>query len=165
MNAVADTSPLIHFAAAGILPALAGVLGRVHVPPVVRDELVVLKPEAPEVRALHGALVTWLQVVELTPLGQAEAARLGRDVDVGEAGVIALALQLDADLVVMDDQAGRRAARRRGLQVIGTAGLLVEAKKAGLVPAVAPFMAIMRDHGLWISDDLVAEVLARAGEG
>lgn len=51
-----------------------------------------------------------------------------------------------------------------GLQVIGTARLLVEAKRASLIPAVLPLLLRMRDNGYWISDKIIAEIRRQAGE-
>jgi len=66
--------------------------------------------------------------------------------------------------VLMDERRGRRAARRRGLTVIGSAGLLLQAKERGLIPALAPILERWRQSGYFLSATLVKEVLERAGE-
>jgi predicted nucleic acid-binding protein len=138
---------------------LAHLLGRASVPIEVHDELVVAKPAGPGVEALREAFATWIDVVELTPLGLIEYHQLVRSVGPGEAAAIALAAQLGADLVVMDDRLGRKAAHTKGLRVTGTVGLLVQAQQDGLIKAVWPVVATMREAGLWISDELVEKAL------
>jgi uncharacterized protein len=85
--------------------------------------------------------------------------------DIGEASTIALALQESADLVLMDEAKGRRVARDvYGLSVAGTGRMLVEAKRAGILPEVRSHMQLLRAVGYWISDAIFAEVLRQAGE-
>ena len=79
-------------------------------------------------------------------------AGLPVDLGAGEREAIALALETAADLVVLDDQAGRRLARARGLQVTGTVGVLIEARSRGLLPALRPELDRLRDAGLWMAD-------------
>jgi len=164
MIVVADTSRLIHFAVAGLLPQLGRLLGRVCIPPQVRDELVHAAPLAPGVLALREALSAWLVVVALDASGTRALSGLVDQVDQGEAAAIALALQLGADLVVIDDRDGRRAAHRGEPRVIGTVGLLVEARRKGQISALTPVLAEMRAHGLWVSDELVNRALVLVGE-
>jgi predicted nucleic acid-binding protein len=65
----------------------------------------------------------------------------------------------------MDEARGRRVARDvYGLKVIGTGRVLVEAKRAGLIPQVAPLVSAIRASGYWLSDKIVAEILRQAGE-
>ena len=79
-------------------------------------------------------------------------AGLPVDLGPGEREAIALALETAADLVVLDDQAGRRLARARGLQVTGTVGVLVEARARGLLPALRPELDRLRAAGLWLAE-------------
>jgi hypothetical protein len=62
----------------------------------------------------------------------------------GEAAAIALAVELKADLVLLDEQDGRRAAQRMGLRPLGVLGILLEAKKRGHIPVVKPLVADLR---------------------
>ncbi|MEI7894428.1 MAG: DUF3368 domain-containing protein [Myxococcales bacterium] len=85
--------------------------------------------------------------------------------DAGEANALALAASNHADLVLMDEVRGRAVARRLGLAVLGTLGLIATAKKRGLIPAARPVIAQVRSRGgLWLADKLVAEVLAGLDE-
>jgi predicted nucleic acid-binding protein len=79
-------------------------------------------------------------------------AGLPVDLGPGEREAIALALEIAADLVVLDDQVGRRLARARGLQVTGTVGVLIEARSRGLLPVLRPELDRLRAAGLWLAD-------------
>jgi predicted nucleic acid-binding protein len=81
---------------------------------------------------------------------------------------IALALHWQAAgarvLVIVDDRCGRAEARCWGLPILGTAAVLVVAKQQQLIPACAPLMAALREEGCYLSDGLVAAVLAEVDE-
>ena len=67
-------------------------------------------------------------------------------------------------LLVIDDRLGRAAARRLGLAVTGTVGVLIRAKEVGLVPAVCPLLEEIRQQGYWLSDALLVTAARLAGE-
>ena len=87
-------------------------------------------------------------------------ARLGR----GETDAIHLALHLRPDRLLMDDGEGRREALRLGLRVTGVLGLLVAAKRVGLLPAVRHEVDRLRTSGFRISEGLYKELLTSLGE-
>jgi predicted nucleic acid-binding protein len=75
--------------------------------------------------------------------------------DLGEASAIALALEARVPLVAIDERRGRLVARDVGLMVTGTLGLLLRAKRLGIIDAVAPRLAAMRQKGIWLGEALV----------
>ncbi len=85
----------------------------------------------------------WIERVEVTQLSVVNA--LTDDLDVGEAEAIALASELGADLVLMDEREGRSAAIRLGLDVAGTVGVLLNAKKQGLLAEVRTSLDDLRE--------------------
>lgn len=88
-----------------------------------------------------------------------------RDLDLGEAESIALALEESADLILLDEKEGRRAARRLGLNVIGVLGVLVEAKSKGYISKIKPFMdALRQTAGFFLAEDVYQHVLSIARE-
>lgn len=92
-------------------------------------------------------------------------AELRASLDVGEAEAIALAEEVKADIVLIDEMAGREAARIRGFKVLGTLGLLVRAKQSGLHPSVNPLIDRLRGElNFFISDELRRAILRQAGE-
>jgi predicted nucleic acid-binding protein len=104
---------------------------------------------------------SWLRVA---PLQDPRRADLLADLDWGEAEVIALAQELNADLVIIDERLARLHAKRLGLTLTGTLGVLLRAKQLGHVKAVAPLIDRLRQGGIRLSDVVVAEVLALADE-
>ncbi|MGH2615225.1 MAG: DUF3368 domain-containing protein [Thermomicrobiales bacterium] len=82
----------------------------------------------------------------------------------GERAAIALATQLSADFIVLDDLSARMAATELGLTVIGSLGLLVRAKERGLISEVRSLMEGMTSHGLYASGELYRHILSLAGE-
>lgn len=88
------------------------------------------------------------------------AAGLGR----GELEAMALYRRLGADRLLLDDGRARKVARFNGIQVVGSAGVLLLAKSEGLVKAVLPLLKQIQGAGIYLSEPLVSEVLDLAGE-
>jgi uncharacterized protein len=100
-----------------------------------------------------------------TPFNQQAVIALCRDLDRGEAETIALALELEADLVLLDERDGRYAAQRFGLEVVGVLGILLEAKSKGLIRHIQPHLEALRQKaGFYIHDKLYQQILALAEE-
>lgn len=157
---VADAGPLIVLARIGHLDVLVAVAGRVIVPTVVIDECIrdrsrpgaALLAKAFDVGTLSRELPEW--VVE--PL-------CAPGLDTGEAAAIALARALSAPLLI-DERIGRQVARAHSVRVIGTLGILLQAKQRGLVDAIGPLLERAEQAGYFVSRPLRAEALRRAGE-
>lgn len=87
------------------------------------------------------------------------------ELDDGEKEVIILGASLKDDVVLLiDDRAGRRVAQTLGLPVLGTAGLLLLAKRQGFIETIGPLIESIRHHGYWLSDSLVEQVRRQAGK-
>lgn len=149
---VSDTSPVRALANLGLLDLLGKLFGTVYVPPAVAAELA-------SPRGLSIAVdVQRLDCIAIAqPTNQQQLAELGADrrLDPGEREAIALAIEKRA-LLLMDERAGAKVAAAHGLTVVGVAGVLIRAKKAGLVPAVAPLLVHLRDvYRFHVSDQLL----------
>jgi predicted nucleic acid-binding protein len=158
---VSNTSPIIALACVGQLELLRGVYSQIIIPDAVFDEITVAGAGEPGAREI--AQATWVkcQSVHDTPL--VTALRL--ELDAGEAEAIALAIERNADLILLDERIGRRAAQRLGLTTVGTLGVLIAAKDRGLLAAVRPVLDSLRiDAGFWITDDLYNSVVNAANE-
>ena len=88
-----------------------------------------------------------------------------RGLDPGEAHAIALAIELKADELLIDERLGRREALQQRVPIIGILGILVVAKQRGLIPIVKPIMNALIDRaGFRVSDHLYQRVLALSNE-
>ncbi len=157
---VVDTGPLIFLAQIDRLDLLRHAADEVLIPPGVLQELRA-KTDA-SASKIETARRTWLRLDSLRD--QTMLKVLSLDLDAGEAEVIALAHERSADRTVMDDLAGRRYARRLGLPLVGTIGLLLAARLRGEVNSLKDEIQRLRDAGFFASEALVAEVLRAAGE-
>ncbi len=82
----------------------------------------------------------------------------------GEVEVMILAQERKADLVILDDNAAKKTAKYLGLSVTGTLGVLVKAKRQGIIKEVRPLLAEMRQKGFYVSNAVEQMVLEQAGE-
>lgn len=153
---VSNASPLINLARIGHLDLLQAVYNELVILQAVWEEVVVAgagQPGAEQVRQAD-----WIRVRPVTNRHLVNALR--QDLDAGEAEAIALAAELGADLLLMDERLGRETARHLGLRCIGLIGILVEAKHRGLIQAMKPYLDMLRDiAGFRIRDDLYQRVL------
>jgi hypothetical protein len=150
---VSNASPLISLGAIGQLHLLHRLFGDVFIPAAVRQEI----------KSVEISTESWVvaRKIELPLLSRA----LESELDPGEAEAIALAVELRADLLLMDERRGRRAADRFGLKVLGVLGILVEAKRRDLIERVEPLLIDLRERaGFRVSAGLLQRVLEEAGE-
>ena len=82
----------------------------------------------------------------------------------GEAASIILAVEEDTGLIILDDKDARKIAEKLGLKVMGTAGILLLAKKKGIIEEIKPILEEMRTSGFYLSDSIIKIVLREAGE-
>lgn len=158
---VSDTSPLRALAHVGQLSLLPHFFDRILVPPAVAAELlhpVGLLPPL-DLRNVGFAVVE-------SPQDTQRVQELLRRLDAGEAEALALAIEVRADSVLIDEAAGRSVAAELGLTVIGALGILLLGKQDGLIESVAPLLdRLEREIRFFISPALRSDVLRRAGEG
>lgn len=154
MLVISDASPLnvlIRIELARILPDL---YGEVTIPDVVESELT--DPRAPQiVREFMAASPPWLTIRNPQSIGR--FPRLGA----GESAAISLALELHADILLVDDRRARSTATHAGLSIIGTLGVLEVAARLGRLNLKAA-LERLRETDFRLSDHLLAEALARA---
>lgn len=157
---VSDTSPVRALAHLRLLDVLAELFGEVFVPQAVAEEL--LHPPARltgvDVRSLPGLTVR-------QPDNEERVAELRAELDAGEAEAIALAEELRAEALLIDEAAGRNVASQLGLPVLGTLGILLIAKQRGLVREIRPLLNKLQDQlKFYISPNLRDDILRLARE-
>lgn len=154
---ISNSTPLIAFARIGKLKLLESIVGRVLVPEAVWEEVTGGRGR---IGAEPIRNASWVDVRAVA----AVAPDLLLLLDRGEAEVIALAEQLGADEVRLDERAARAVALARGLNVIGSVGLLIRARHRGLVATVRPLVEQMQAQGMRYSRRFIEEVLRQLGE-
>lgn len=155
MIVVADTSPLNYLVLLGKPDILPKIYGRVVVPTAVVLEL--SHPDAPSaVRVWINSPPSWLEIVRVDRIDSTLAPELGA----GEREAISLALELQADLLLIDERIGRQAAEARRLQVAGTLAVLLRAGLLGLIDFPIALQEIQQ-LGFRVSDEIATAMLAK----
>ena len=161
MLVVSDTSVLLNLCRVSAEGLLRELFAEVWIPPAVAAEFSRLA--GGRVRFRGTAMPEWVRIspaVQVPP-----EVRACPDLDPGESEALALALELHASAVLVDEAAGRSAARVLSVTTIGIAGILLRAKQRGLIPAVRPLLVRLREEaGFCLSPGFEAEVLRLAGE-
>jgi predicted nucleic acid-binding protein len=153
---VADTGPLNYLVLIGHIELLPKLFQRVLAPQAVRDELANRETPA-AVRAWIAQAPGWLEV---RPNPDRDSDDMTAPLDEGEQAAIALAIAVKADLVLMDDQAGVEVARRKGLAVTGTIGVLDLAARRGMINLAEAF-ARLKATSFYYRQGLLDALLAQ----
>jgi predicted nucleic acid-binding protein len=148
VRAVIDSTCLIALERIERIELIPKLFSPVFAPPVVIDEV----GDAPD----------WLIAREVGNLTLLRA--LTAQLDLGESAVIAVSMELEGPVVILDDKKARRVARQMGLKVVGTVGLFLRAKEERLVSEVKPLLESLHQVGFRLSRDLEREALRLAGE-
>jgi len=163
MLAVSNTSPISNLASIGRLELLKSQFSELWIPEAVAEELAA-HPD-PIAQAAIQTAIRAQRIYIRAPQDSGLLRLLRLQLHRGEAEAIALATDLNADLVLMDEQEGRQLAAKTGLAVTGVLGILLRAKRAGQIPAVKPEMDLLRSKAhFFVSATLEKKILASAGE-
>ena len=156
---VSETSPIRALGHLGLMDLLNDLYSEVIVPPAVATEL--LNPAS----GLGAIDVRRFPFVRVQKPGAQYAGQVSRSLDAGEYEALTLALELRAQLVLIDETRGRAEARRLGLVPVGVLGTLLRAKQRGYVAAIDPLIdRLRRELRSFISDRVRLDVLRAAGE-
>ena len=161
MSVVSNASPLINLARVGKLDLLHRLYSELTIPEAVWHEVVIEGAGQPGAEGVKAA--TWIKTQGVTNRQLIRA--LQQELDAGEAEAIALALEMEAELLLMDEHLGRETARHLGLRYTGLIGVLIEARRKGLINAVKPHLDMLRAMaGFHVSDALYLRVLQDEGK-
>lgn len=146
---ISDTSCLILLEKIGELSILNKLFGNITTTSEVAEEF-------------GQQLPPWFEIKD--PKDKNYQAIIEASVDKGEASAIALAIELDDCLLIIDDLKGRKFAHQLGLTIIGTIGVIVDAKLAGIIRSVKPILSKIKSTNFRITEKLELLILKRAGE-
>ena len=155
---ILNNTPLVALWLLNRFDLLRELYSSVLIPQAVKSEFLAIEEER---RRSSLAAAYW---IEPASLSKPEYAHAFSGLDQGEAEVLVLALETSARLVVMDERKGRAYARRLGLPVTGTLGVLLAAKTRGFVSQIAPLIAELLANQFYLHPSLVSQTLRTAGE-
>jgi len=154
MIVISDTTPINYLILIDCIDLLSTLYGRVVIPQAVFNELQA-ESVPQEVKAWIAALPHWVEVHALLSPPDASLAHL----DIGEQEAIALAKELDADLLIIDESEGRNEARRQGVRFIGTLRVLYDAAGLGLCDLPEAYNRL-RQTSFRVSEKIMERFLA-----
>ena len=157
MIVVADASPLVTLAICDCLNVLETLFGEVRVSQTVFDEVAFgHKPGADKL-----AIYLQNKIISIN----LESYIIGAEMlDKGELTSIALYKHLQADYLLIDEKAGRKVAKINQIKIIGSLGVLIEAKRKGIIPLLKPYVEILRQSKTHFGEDLLTYALTAVGE-
>ncbi|QEI40110.1 hypothetical protein BMF77_00668 [Dolichospermum sp. UHCC 0315A] len=142
------------------LDLLPKLFGKVVIPQGVFDELQV--GEHPAAKLVQN--LSWLEIVTVDNQQLVRELQQSFKLDLGESEAIALAEEIGASQLLIDERAARKVAMARKLPLIGTVGILLLAKRRGLLDSVKDVLNEMQAQEMRISDRLYVQVLTLAQE-
>jgi uncharacterized protein len=157
MTVVSDTTAISNLLHIGQLQLLRALFGKVLVPQQVLNELDAV---AGFTEAISNAeyIIAVNCSITLVSLQQNDT------LDEGEKAAISYAVDKAADLLIIDELNGRKAATALGLDIIGTIGILLLAKKKKILKTIKQHLGDLRENGFWISEKIYLEALKLANE-
>ena len=155
---VADSGPLIALARIGRLDLLPRLVHRVVIPPAVAAEI---RDGGDRPGAREVAAAAWIHVEQPDAV---LARSYGLFVDAGEAEAIALAVQTEGSLILLDDRLARRLAERLGIARIGTVGVLVEMRRRDWFPSLRRELESLVAQGIHLRQEVIDTALKAVGE-
>lgn len=155
---VSNTTPIISLMKIGKLEILKELYDQIYIPQEVYNEI-----EAGRYKKYYLNLseFEWIKIEQIQ---DRKSAAYFLDLDKGEAAAIILATESEADLILLDESLGRFHAKHAGLRVTGTIGILVKAKKHGLISELKPLIYELKEKGVWLSEGLIERILELANE-
>ena len=158
---VSDTSVLHYLSVTRQFDCLPKLFGQIFIPPAVWNEI--NHVELPVYSLVKKAIAEgWVKVQ--SPHDEQAVRSLLFSLGAGESQAIILAKELQPSLVLIDDLDGRMAAQKLQLPVMGTVGVLVRARKTGLIPELKPLLDELIANRFRFDKILYAEVLRDVGE-
>jgi predicted nucleic acid-binding protein len=153
---IVNASPVISLARVGYLDLLSQLANEVLIPEAVIGEVLVGAPTDPARKVLESG---WGRRVSPREIA---SSVLEWSLGAGESAVLALALERPGSRAVLDDAAARSCARALGVPVIGTLGIVLQAKRSGLIPSASQVIQSLQGIGFRLDTEVIRTALMRA---
>jgi predicted nucleic acid-binding protein len=160
MIVISDSSCLINLNKIELLHILPKLFHQIVVPAAVFREITNNKAGLPVFTEAEKK--GWIKVVQAK--NDSLKRKLEEELDEGEAEAIIIAIELKADLLIIDELKGREIARQYNLNFTGLLGVLLTAKRKGFINSIQSVLAELKAAGFWISKDLYDEIIKLANE-
>lgn len=158
---VSNSSPLMNLAIVGHLEILRELFNTISIPEEVWSELTIEGRDKPGTKEIIQA--SWIKRVPIKNMDLFQL--LQRDLDDGESEAITLAVENRANLILLDETDARNIAEFYRLPKVGIIGILMRAKKLGLIKEIKPILLLLRNKAnFWIKQDLYQKILSEMGE-
>lgn len=156
---IVNSTPLIILCNVGRVDILQKLYGQIVIPEAVYEEVTAKKDSACQ----QLVLADWIHVERIKE--QTAKKMYQAKLHDGEVEVMILAQEdKNTELVIIDDNAAKKTAKYLGLNVTGTLGVLLKAKRMGIIKEVSPIISEMRKKGFYVSGYLERIILEQAGE-
>jgi len=155
---ISNTTPILSLLKIGKLNLLKKLYGYISVPFAVYEEI-----ESGKDRDYY-VDISKMEWIKIEKIHSNESKQYLFDLDEGEAEVLILAHEQQADLVILDEIIGRRYAIQMNLNLTGTLGILLKGKKYGYIDKITPLLHELINKNSWINPKLAAKVIEMAGE-
>lgn len=156
---IVNSTPLIVLCGIDRLDILREMYQNIYIPSAVFQEITAKGDSAGKQICSAG---DWIHVEQIR--NYSEKKMYKAKLHDGEVEVMILAQEQKADLVIIDDNAAKKTAKYLGLTVTGTLGVLVKAKRQGIIEEVRPLLMEMKRNGFYVNNIVECLVLEQAGE-
>lgn len=156
MIVVSDTTAISNLVQIGKLNLLQNLYGEVIIPESVYKELQILIDL--NIVSKEDLRKNWIKSKQVKD--NSEVSKLLDRLDIGESQAIIMGIELSADYLLIDEKEGRLVALEKNINIIGTLGVLIEARSKKLITSVQEEMDKLRHIGFWISDNLYQKIVA-----
>ena len=163
MTVISDTTCLSALTRIGALHLLQSLFGKVTIPLKVYEELLALREFGVDTAIFEQ--LDWLVIEDPSPSTLLDSLLANKRIDPGEGYAIALAVELRADWLVLDDLNARKAALDLGLNITGLGGILLQAKSMHLIASVKEVLDLcVSNANFRLSSNVYQKLLDLAGE-
>lgn len=160
MKVVSNATPLIALAKIGKVDLLREFFEEIYIPDAVYEDIVTKGQDRPGTEEVKNA--KWLKRKSVRNKMMVEL--LMGELDKGEAEVLVLAGEIGADKIIIDEKKGRNAAELAGLEIIGTVGLLLLAKRQKRIRSVKELLDKLKEEDFRLSSYVYEETIHKAME-
>ncbi len=156
---ISNTSPIFYLNRLGYLELMGQLYGEIVIPYGVLEELEEGGKSGEDVPAINK--YKWIKVRRISVPSH---IKIIPDLGKGEAEALSLALEEKQHLLIIDDELARKIAKLQSLKFTGTVGILLKAKKEGLINEVKPVLNQLKDVGFFLKKELIADILKLSDE-